>query len=889
MDYARGWRRPPPPNATVAASIFGSAKPPGGLLAVRTVPSASCELLRTVCTFTLWSPSRTAGIRSDNDNPSRPRVTRPSTAFTADLLKAVRRLVRAPGYACLAILALTVGIGVNAGMVALLDALMIRLPSSVADASDLARLHFRLTAGKESVTVANTTYPTVRDIASSGAYQGVAAYAIEQVSIGRGADAYAGRGMLTSAAFFSVLRPAAAFGRLPSAEPEADNRSDVVVVSYGFWQSYLGGHRDVIGAALPVDGRIYTITAVAAPEFHILSTQPTDVWLPLDHASLTGRAPDWREDRESFWLGVVVRRWSNGTAAGTEQRADAYLQNVRSTLDNEELPVGVEAQSIVPGRGAEKPIETKVALWLWGLSSVVLLIACINVSSLIMTRMLARRREYFLRIALGASAQQLRLQMFADIGAILLPGTIGAAVACYVLRNALAVLIRSDVPISREFLDARTNAFLLASSALAFIVICTVSLLQLRSVTREQTLLSRTAETRVLSRSTRRIMLASQAGLSLILLCVAGLFAGSLARLNALDLGIDLDRTLQVTINRSRFADTSLNVGEVLERARATLVQNPRIERVALTDGSPYKSGMGAGPWTDERGAAELWTGREVAYKSFVGPGFFSAVGATSLRGRDFQETDRSGAERVAILNAPLATYLWPFETALGKCMWLDTTDYCYRVVGVLDGVWKFYALERQRMAVYFPIAQVPGAVANTMFVRTRGDAEALVEQVRASIQSLSPDLPAVQVFPVKTLVAPEFRPWKLGATVFAAFALVALLLTLSGVYGIVAFITSLRRREIGVRMALGAAWPHVLASVVGESLVAIMGGMVVGSLVVLVAGHWLTGIMFEASARHLIVILEAGGVLLLVAAAAVAIPAIRALRIDPMTVLRSE
>jgi ABC-type antimicrobial peptide transport system permease subunit len=146
-----------------------------------------------------------------------------------------------------------------------------------------------------------------------------------------------------------------------------------------------------------------------------------------------------------------------------------------------------------------------------------------------------------------------------------------------------------------------------------------------------------------------------------------------------------------------------------------------------------------------------------------------------------------------------------------------------------------------------------------------------------------------VQVLPVETLVAPEFRPWRLGATVFAAFSVIALLLTLSGVYGIVAFITSLRSREIGVRMAIGARWRHVLASVVGESLGAILGGIVFGSLAVLVAGRWLTGIMFQPSARDLIIILEAGGVLLVVAAAAVAIPALRAVRVDPMTVLRSD
>src|SRR5262249_15301453 len=154
------------------------------------------------------------------------------------------------------------------------------------------------------------------------------------------------------------------------------------------------------------------------------------------------------------------------------------------------------------------------------------------------------------------------------------------------------------------------------------------------------------------------------------------------------------------------------------------------------------------------------------AYRSAVGPHFFATVGARSLQGRDFNEEDRAGAPKVAIVNAPLANYLWPSKSALGECMWLDEDPDCYRIVGGLDGVWKFSALKREKMAVYLPLNQTIDAVPGAIFIRPRNGSPSLLSEIRALAQSAHPGLPAVRAILLRDLVDPEIKPWRLGATI---------------------------------------------------------------------------------------------------------------------------
>ncbi|NLH82788.1 MAG: FtsX-like permease family protein, partial [Phyllobacteriaceae bacterium] len=633
-----------------------------------------------------------------------------------------------------------------------------------------------------------------------------------------------------------------------------------------------------------IDGKVYSIGGVTPDGFPSLSERPIDVWLPLDHASGGDLAPrDWRNNRGPFWLAIVGRLSPDTSRTVAEQQASAMLRNRRVALGDTGPPLAVAITSTVPGRDADKTLESKVSLWLAGVSAFVLLIACANVSNLVLARAIAQRREYFIRLTLGASRWALIRRSLSDTCVIVIPGMVGALGISFLLRNSIWVFLSGEIPLSRHFWDARSVAIMAGSAALAFLLVCGVSVSQLRSTTIGTGFLAQATYARNLSRSTRRTLLAVQAALCVALLFVAGLFATSLGRVESLDLGVDLDHTIHLTINLGPRSRGNNEIRGIYERAHDVLAKHPDVERVTLAEGSPYMSGRGTGPRTAERSFADLWTARdEVAYRSVVGTGFFSTVGSHSLRGRDFNDSDRIGAEPVAIINAPLARYLWPSKDAIGECIWLDDTSSAVRIVGVLGGVWKFSALKRDKMAVYLPLGQIPDAAPRAIFIRPRGDARRFLAQARSIVQSLNPDLPAAKAVLVRDVVDPEFRPWRLGATVFSAFAVVALVITSIGLYGVVTVNTALRLQEIGIRMALGARWPHVLKAVVGEGMMSVAGGLFAGAVLVMLASRKLSGVLFETSPRDPAVLIQTAFILLMVSAVAMILPTIRALRTNP-------
>ena len=739
--------------------------------------------------------------------------------------------------------------------------------------------------------VPRTHYPNVVDLQTSGGFAAVAAFDDASVSIGFGSDAQLANAMLVSEEFFRVLRPTPRLGRLPVGGDRTVGDEGWAVISYGFWQRYYGGEPSAIGADLPIDGHVHSVVGVLPSGFPNLGSRARDVWVSLDHVPAVGFvSPEWREDREG-WLAVVGRLAPGVGRVAAEQRATTVLENRRVELGDSERPLAVSTVSVVPGRGADQSLESNVSRWLAGVSALVLLIACANVCNLVLLRMFARRQESFIRFALGASRLEFVRRALVDTCLLVMPGAVGAVIVSYLVRNVVAAFLSGQIPVSRQLWDTRTAGIMALSAALAFVLVWAAgATLHLRTAATETRAIARAADRRKLGRGTRRTLLVAQAALCFVLLSAAGLFATSLWRAESLDLGVELDRTVRLTINFPHGQRTAGEARAAYERAAAVLGRHPNVERVVLTGRSPFRSGTAASPWTDERGQAELWPpGQQPAYRSTVGAGFFSTVGAGSLRGRDFDEGDRAGAPLVVIVNAPLARHLWPSGDALGQCLWLEDTPTCLRVVGVLGGVWKFSALRRDVMAIYVPLAQVPDAPAGALFVRARGDARTFVAQARSLIQSANPELPAAGGVLARDMVAPEFRPWRLGATVFSAFAAVALLITSIGLYGMAAASFALRRIEIAIRLALGARWTHVIAAAVGETVISVAGGLVAGLVLVIVASRWLGGVLFETSPRDPMILTQAAFLLLVIAVAAVAVPTARALRTRPSNLLRAE
>ncbi len=814
-----------------------------------------------------------------------------ASAFAAELRQAARRLSRSPGFAALAIGTLGIGIGINAAMFALMDALLFRPPFHVAEPADVVRVQFPLEDPAEPVVLDRTHYPNFIALRDSGAFEAVAAYTAREVSVGYGRDASLVTAMLVSREFFDVLRPAPHLGHFIPGESTIPDGGDRAIVSFGFWQRRFGGDSRIVGTTITIDGKIYSVAGVTPNGFQSLNPRPIEIWLPLDHATSGLGHSGWREDRERLWLEIVGRVPQGASPGVAEARATAMLRHRRTTpLDDDDDPVVRAATtSIVPGRGANKTLESKVSLWLAGVSAFVLLIACANVSNLVLARMFAQRRELFIRLTLGASRRDLVRRSLADTCAIVIPGAAGALAMSYLLRNGISGFLSGDLPLSRNLWDLRSAGIMTGSALLSFVLVFAVSLSQLRSAITDTGLLARATTPGNPGKGSRRTLLAVQAGLCLALLFVAGLFATSLGRVESMDLGVELDRTIQLTINLPPGRRSPAEMRTIYERAREVLASHPDVERATLAQASPFMSGSGAGPRTAERSFADLWTNREAAYRSAVDAGFFTTVGSQSLRGRDFNESDRAGAQAVAIINAPLARHLWPDKDALGECMWLDDSPACIRVVGVLGGVWKFSALKRDKMALYVPLAQVPAASPGALFIRPRGDARTFLAQVRSIVQAMHPDLPAVRAVIARDIVDPEFRPWRLGATVFSAFAAVALLIASIGLYGVVAVSTAMRLKEIGIRMALGAGWTHVIRVVVAEGVTSVACGLFAGTILAAVASRWLSGVLFETSPGDSAVLIQTALILLTVSAAAVTVPVIRALGTNPAKVLRSE
>ena len=546
--------------------------------------------------------------------------------------------------------------------------------------------------------------------------------------------------------------------------------------------------------------------------------------------------------------------------------------------------------ALISSRNSDKAREVRVSLWLAGVSAFVLLIACANVANLMLARNITRGKEYAIRLSLGASAWQLRRQLIADVSVIAIPGLVAAQLVEYGVRTATPAFLAIDVPIPHNFLDGHSLGFMAVGGILALALVAVVSLAQVRPEVMMRSLTIRTADDRHGGGWTRNSLVGVQSGLCVVLLFSAGLFAKSLSRVLALDLGVDLNRTAQIRFDIPRGSRAPAETQSLYDRALARIRSLPNVERAAIAGLAPYQSGMGIGPFTAEHTQRELWEGKgESGYASAVGAGFFRTVGAASLAGRDFTDEDKAGAPLVAIINANMAARLWPGGNALDKCMFLYETRDCYRVVGVLAGVWKFRALDRSKMTVYTPLAQTDDATPGALFVRSRGPVAPLLGQLRSTLQTVESDLPAIEVSRAYDLVEHEFRPWRLGATLFGGFATVALIIASVGLFGVVSFTMSLRTREIGIRMALGANASHVMQVVAAGGIAAVMAGLAAGSMVSVVASHWMGDILYQTSPRDPVVLAETAGVLLVVAVGAVVVPVVRALRLAPAAVLRSE
>jgi predicted permease len=389
----------------------------------------------------------------------------------------------------------------------------------------------------------------------------------------------------------------------------------------------------------------------------------------------------------------------------------------------------------------------------------------------------------------------------------------------------------------------------------------------------------------------RRTLLVTQTALSVVLLVGSGLFVRSLSRVRAVDVGIDLDRVLVVDLSLARAGFDTARQRVLADAALERLRQVPGVAGATVV-AATTPSRVGISLHAAVPGAQSDRAPPEGGpYYSVIDGSFLQVLGTRVLRGRGFLPAELRGTSRVALVNQATADFYWPGENPLGKCLLLGRERVCTEVVGVVQSVLLFRVVNGPRYAQLFlpPTHPAAGRRERTLFVRAAGDPAVVAQHARDALQRLAPDMPYVRVRSFAEIVAPELRPWRLGATMFSVFGLVALAIAAIGLYGVMAYWVSQRTFEFGVRTALGARRSDLQREVVGESVRMLVPGLAIGLGVAAAIAPRAAELLFQTSPHAPAVYAQVGALLAVAALAAAIVPTRAATRVDPATALRQE
>jgi predicted permease len=827
-----------------------------------------------------------------------------------DMRHTLRGLRSSPGFTVTVLATLALGIGANATMFGLVDRLLFRPPPLLESPELVHRVHlYRTYRGVES-TCCGGHYARFTDLDTmTRSFDVVAGVTLRNMAVGTGESVREMRIGAVSADFFDLFEATPALGRYFT--PDEDRPpagTPVVVLGHAFWQMQLGARRDVLGSTVQIGPVVYTIIGVAARGFvGLWPDQPPAAFIPItsyagnDPAS-RGRPRAWWETYRWGWMQPIVRRKPDVSV----QQANADLTNVftrsyeAQRAEDPSVAPATEARPraiagpILVERGPAASSTGKVAAWLGGVSVIVLLVACTNVVNLLLARALRRRREIALRLALGVSRWRLATQLLTETLVLALTGGAMGVLLAYWTASALgAALLGQSAP--RQLVDPRSLLFTACVSVVIGVLAGLAPILQVRRV-------DLTADLRGGSRAGYRrsaggyALLVLQSALTVVLLVGAGLFVRSLRNVHAIRLGYDVDPVLIVSLNmRGVELDSAATVAlraRLLDEAKAI----PGVEYASLQAAIPFWSTWSAGLHVD--GVDSL-----ARFGSFdlnaVSSDYFETMGTRILRGRGITDADMRDAPPVVVVSESMARALWPGRDPIGACIKVNTRGGgrdafdpaplpCTTVVGIAEDIRAQSLVTDPRLYYYLPASQFNPRCCG-LFVRTSGDARASQETVRRSLQRAMPGASYVVVTPFADIVGAQRRSWRLGATMFAVFGGLALVLGMVGLYGVLAYSVTQRTHEMGVRSALGARMLDIVALIVRDGLRVVLAGIALGVVVALWSGRFVAPLLFEVSPSDPLVL---AGVAIALGAAALAaslVPALRASRVDPNIALRAD
>jgi putative ABC transport system permease protein len=823
-------------------------------------------------------------------------------SFVQDLRYVLRSLKRSPTFVVSATLTLALGLGANAALFSILDRLYLQAPAGVPAPDQLKRLYSTYSPTPQERQILTVVSPPQYFAVAAAIPRGssIAGYrTTTKVHLGKDDTAPLGGVTWVLGDYFGTVGVGTAAGRnFTAAEVHAENISLVAIVSSKLARDRFGSERDALNKDLDIGKVHYTIVGVAPAGFAGTDLDASDVWVPMNSAAADAfGAPRWYEQTGTAFIEMMVRAADNASAARIPALAAGALRHGWAWGDTSAVGATFASirQMLSPGFSAS---EGEIATRLGVVAFAIFLIACANVANLLLARALQRRREIGVRLALGVSRRRLVSQLLTESVVLALIGGVAALVMAVWVATALRNALLPNVDWSAPAIGLRAVVFgalsaLIAGVAAGLAPALHASRPDLTNVLRGGSRDGATQRSRV-----RGGLLVAQIALSCVLLAGAGLFVRSLRQVEAIDIGYDTGRIVLAGIDFTRDSGRKPEEAEPLYASAASRIERlPGVERVAFTENTPFSSISFEDTFSPNGDA--LTTKEMEKIVSFISPGYFASMGMHVIEGRDFAPTDRYGSEPVLVVNANFAKAVWPDMSAVGQCFRLHKpTDPCRRVIGVVSNSHFGGVIERPSAQFFVPLAQEGDggkhAYPGTMEIRTApGRAAAVAGQVKQLLLQLLLQLsgsgmrPWAQTFSEQ--IDGNFRSWRLGAALFTAASLLALLVAGVGIYGTITYTFSQRTQEIGVRIALGAQGSSIIALVLKSSVVIAAVGVVIGTGVALWAGRFAKPLLYETSPNDPFVLAGVGLVLLAVAVTASLVPALRARRVDPMEALRAE
>jgi len=811
-------------------------------------------------------------------NPS--RAMRWFVDLRDDLRYALRTLRKAPGFTIVAIATLALGIAGTTAMYSVVDAVLVRsLP--FAEPQSLVRLFHSMpeeSGGRQDLSVAD--FFAVRS--NSRAFTSMATYSVfdDGVTYVGGDRPERVYGAAVSGEFFITLGVAPVRGRAFSISDEAPESPSLVIISYDFWRRRLNAAESVIGRTINLQGRAVTVVGVMPPGF----------WFP-------------RGDRAEFWTNVrpqrptcecrfskrVVARLKPGVSVQQMQsELDAAAASVRATF-----PGGPSTWTLVaqPLRDSLVSDVKPVLTLLMGAVALVLLIACVNVTNLVLTRATSRESELSVRVALGASGLRLARQLIVETAVLGVAGAMcGAGLAWWGLGILLSVMPEA-APILRDAGVAVNLRVLIVAAG--FALACTFAVGVLPAWIAAHSDAGNAIRDGGRSRGNRRrgrvrdALVVAEFAISVMLVVSAGLMIRSLGKLRQVDLGVHADGLLTASISlpNVRYRNVPAIVSFV-DRLQQRLREIPAISHVAVTVGLPPDRLTDATNFKVQEIASAPGEWEPIADHLWVTDDYFATMGIPVLAGRLFDARDRD-TNGVAVVNNALAKQIFADRDPIGQRL-LVSGDTRVTIVGVVADVKYSGAGESARITLYQSFNQFPQWTFSVI-ARANDDPTAIVTPLRRIVASIDPEIAVAEIRTLRDLVDASTSAARFRALLLAIFAATALLLAAIGIYGVMSFAVAARSREIGVRVALGARARDVTSMVLRHGLFRAGLGIVIGLAGAAAITRMMTKLLFGVTAADPVTYAGVSLLFLVVAAGACWLPARRAARVDPMVALRAE